>query len=138
MSTTNNYMLLFSGSEWYSEVPPAEIKKLADQAKSWMEGLVAQGRVKGGNGLARSGARIAAKTGRVISDGPYAESKEAVGGFVIVEAESLEDAIAIAKTNPTIAYGTTIDIRPVTRGEEDCPLFRRAREAELELATAHA
>lgn len=138
MNTKNEYMLLFVGSEWYNEVSPAEIKKVAEQAKAWFEGLVAQGRVKGGNGLARTGARVVAKTGRVISDGPFAESKEAVGGYMTVEAGSLEEAIAIAKTNPTIPYGTSIEVRPLTKGEEDCPLYRRARECEQELATAHA
>jgi hypothetical protein len=136
MNTKSEYMLLFSGSEWYNEVPVSEIKKLAEQAKAWYEGLAQRGNVKGGHGLARSGARVTGKTGRVISDGPYPESKEAVGGYMIVEAANIEEAIAIAQTNPTIRYGTTVDVRPVHQGQEECPLFRRAREVDQELATA--
>jgi len=134
MNAKSEYMLLFSGSEWYNELPPTEIKKIAEQAKAWYEGMMHRGCVKGGHGLARSGARVTAKTGRVISDGPYPESKEAVGGYMIVEAESLDEAIAIAKTNPTIAYGTTIEVRAALQGEENCPLFKRARLAEQEPA----
>jgi hypothetical protein len=138
MSTKSNYMLMFVGNEWYNELSYPEIKKVADDSKAWFERLMEQGKVKGGSGLARQGARVTGKTGRVISDGPYAESKEAIGGFMVVEAESLEEAIAIAKTSPAVAYGTTIEVRPVTDGEEDCPLYRRVREFEQELATVHA
>jgi hypothetical protein len=138
MSTKNEYMLLFVGNEWYNELSHAEIKKIADQAKTWLDGLMERGCAKIGHGLARDGARVAAKTGRVITDGPFAETKEAIGGYLIVEAGSLEEAIAIAKTNPTISYGTTIEIRPVNRGIEDCPLYRRLQELEQEPATAQA
>jgi hypothetical protein len=136
VNSKNEYMLLFSGSEWYNELSPSEVKKIAEQAKAWYEGLMQQGCVKGGHGLARSGTRVTAKTARVISDGPYPESKEAVGGYMIVEAESLDEAIAIAKSNPTVAYGTTIEIRAAHQGEESCPLFKRARLAEDPAAVA--
>lgn len=138
MSTKKDYMLLFVGNEWYNEVQYPEIKTVAEKAHEWMSNLMNQGKVKNGMGLAREGARITGKTGRVISDGPYAESKEAIGGFLVVEAESMEEAIAIAKSNPTIQYGTTIEIRPLNRGEQDCPLYQRVREFEQEAATATA
>src|ERR1700743_3982311 len=102
MNTKNEYMLMFVGNNWYNDLSYPEIKKLADDAKAWLDGLMAQGKVKNGNGLARSGARVVGKTGRVISDGPYAESKEAVGGFITVEAAHMEEAIAIANSNPSV------------------------------------
>ncbi|HEX4265347.1 MAG TPA: YciI family protein [Verrucomicrobiae bacterium] len=136
MNAKSEYMLLFAGTEWYNEVSPAEAKKISEQAKAWFEGLLQRGCVKGGHGLARTGTHLTAKTGRVISDGPYPESKEVVGGYMIVEAESLEEAVAMAKGNPTIAYGTSIDVRPAFQGEENCPLYKRARMAELEPAAA--
>ena len=119
MSTKNDYMLLFVGTNWYNELSYPEVKKLVDDAKAWFDGLIAQGKVKGGNGLARTGARVTGKTGRVISDGPYAETKEALGGFIVVEAANIEEAITIAKTNPTIPYGTTVEIRGSTYVCED-------------------
>ncbi len=136
MSTKNEYMLIFSSSDWYNHISHEEIKKIAEQAKAWFEGLVEKGLLKGGNGLAREGARIAARTGRILSDGPFAESKEAVGGYTIVETDSLEEAIAIAKSNPTIPYGTTVDVRPLFKSHDECPLFRRLRELEQEPAVA--
>jgi len=138
MNTKNEYMLMFVGSSWYNELSYPEIKKLADDAKAWLDGLIAQGKVKNGNGLGRSGARVVGKTGRVISDGPYAESKEAVGGFITVDAANIEEAIAIAKTNPTVAYGTTVEIRPVFTSHDECPLYTRLKELEREQAAVAA
>lgn len=138
MNAKTEYMLMFVGNEWCNELSYPEIKKLAEDAKAWMDGLVAQGKAKGGNGLARTGARVTAKTGQVILDGPYAETKEAIGGFVIVEAANIEEAIAIAKMCPVTRYGTTIEVRPVFTSYEDCPLYRRLQELEREQAAVAA
>jgi hypothetical protein len=138
MNAKTDYMLLFVGSEWCNELSYPEIKKLAEDAKAWMDGLVAQGKAKGGNGLARTGARVNAKTGHVIFDGPYAETKEAIGGFVVVEAANIEEAIAIAKMSPVVRYGTTIEVRPVFTSYEECPLYRRVQELEREHAAVAA
>ena len=68
-------------------------------------------------------------------DGPFAESKEAIGGYLVVDVETIEEAIAIAQSSPNLAYGGSIEVRPVA---EECPLDIRARESarEKQLATA--
>jgi hypothetical protein len=129
MNTKNQYLLMFSGSEWYNQLSSEEIQKLIAQSKAWFEGLAAAGKVKAGQALARDGATISGKTGRVISDGPFAESKEAIGGYMVLEAASLEEVIAIAKENPVLRGGTTIEIRPLA---EECPLEARARQLARE------
>jgi hypothetical protein len=65
----------------------------------------------------------------VISDGPYAESKEAIGGYFLVQVETIEEAIAIAQGIPALQYGAKVDVRPVA---EECPLSTRAREGAPE------
>lgn len=136
MSTKNQYMLLFVGNQWYDQLADSEIKKVAEQAKAWMEGLIARGCAQPGHALVRAGARVTGKTGRVITDGPYPESKEAIGGFMTVQAESLEEAAAIAQSNPGIRYGLSIEIRQIT---DECPLYTRIRALEQqELAAAAA
>ena len=55
-----------------------------------------------------------------------------MGGFIQIEANSLDEAVAIAKTFPTLEYGITIEVRPVA---EECPCYKRVRE-QLALATA--
>ena len=134
MNTKNQYLLLFSGSEWYKQLSAAEIQNGIDQSKAWFERLASAGMVKASQALARDGATISGKTGRVVSDGPFAEAKEAIGGYLLLQAESLEEAIAIAKENPAVRHGTNIEIRPLSA---ECPLDFRARQlTETQFATA--
>jgi hypothetical protein len=129
------YMLLFRSDEWYEELSHDEIQKVINQNNAWIEGLTAQGKAEPGRALQRKGATVSGKNGRVVSDGPFAESKEAIGGYLLLNVETLEEAIAIAKSSPNLAYGTSIEVRPVV---EECPLDVRARELarEEQLATA--
>ena len=125
----NGHMLLFSSNEWYKQLSHDEIQKVIGQTKAWFDRLNAQGKVKGGQALARKGAVVSGRNGRLVSDGPFAESKEAIGGYLLLDVETLEEAIAIARTNPGLAYGTSIEIRPVS---EECPLDAQARESALQ------
>jgi hypothetical protein len=131
----NGHMLLFSSSEWYKELSHDEIQKVISQTKAWFDRLSARGKVKAGQALARKGAIVSGKNGRFVSDGPFAESKEAIGGYLVLDVETLEEAIAIARTNPGLAYGTSIEIRPVT---DECPLHTWARESALQEQLANA
>jgi hypothetical protein len=137
MNTQNQigYMLLFRSDEWYEELSHNEIQKVINQNNAWIEGLTAQGKAEPGRALQRKGATVSGKNGRVVSDGPFAESKEAIGGYLLLNVETLEEAIAIAKSSPNLAYGTSIEVRPVAK---ECPLDVRARELarEEQLATA--
>ena len=131
----NGYMLLFRSDEWYEELSHDEIQKVISQNNAWIEGLTAQGKAKPGHALQRNGVTVSGKNGRVVLDGPFTESKEAIGGFLLLNVETLEEAIAIAKSSPNLAYGTSIEIRPVA---DECPLDVRARELarEEQFATA--
>jgi hypothetical protein len=62
-------------------------------------------------------------------DGPFAESKEAIGGYLVLDVETIEEAIAIAQSSPGLAYGGSIEVRPVA---EECPMDVRARELAQE------
>ena len=66
-----------------------------------------------------------AKAGRTVVDGPFAESKEAIGGYLLLRVDDLEEAVQIAKRHPALEYGMKIEVREVA---DECPKFRRARE----------
>jgi hypothetical protein len=131
----NGYMLLFRSDEWYEELSYDEIRNVISRNNAWIEELTAQGKAKPGQALQRKGATVSGKNGRIVSDGPFVESKEAVGGYLILKVEKLEEAIAIAKSSPNLAYGTSIEVRPVA---EECPLDARARELAREEQLASA
>ena len=120
----SEYMLLFRGEHWDEGLSPEELQKVMGQVMGWFEGLKEQGRVKAGQPLGPEGRTVSGKVGRPVADGPFAESKEAVGGYLLLEAENLEEAVAIAKSNPTLKHGITIEVRPVL---EECPIFQKVR-----------
>ncbi len=123
MNTKNQYLLLSTGNEWWNKLSAEQIQQVIDENKEWYGKLAAAGKVKASQALAREGATL--KNGRVFSDGPFAESKEALGGYLLLEAASLDEAIAIAKACPSLLHGTTIDVRPLT---DVCPIDFRARQ----------
>jgi hypothetical protein len=125
----NEYMLLYRSDEWYNRLSHDELQKLMNQNKSWIETLTAQGKAKPGRALERRGAIVSGKSGRLVMDGPFAESKEAIGGYLVLNVETIDEAIIIAQSSPGLAYGGSIEVRPVA---EECPLDIRARELARE------
>jgi hypothetical protein len=130
----NGYMLLYRSDEWYNRLSHEELQELINQNRAWIEKLTAQGKAKPGRALERSGAFVSGKNGRFVTDGPFAESKEAIGGYLTLDVETIDEAIAIAQSSPGLAYGGSIEVRPLA---EECPLDVRARELarEEQLAT---
>jgi hypothetical protein len=130
----DGYMLLYRSDEWYNRLSHQELQSLMEQNKTWIETLSAQGKAKPGRALERTGAFVSGKNGRFVTDGPFAESKEAIGGYLVLNVETIDEAIAIAQTIPSLAYGGSIEVRPFA---EECPLDVRARELarEEQLAT---
>jgi len=134
-SNKNGYLLLSSSDEWYNNLSLEELQKVVQQNKAWVDGLVAQGKVKGGQALAREGVIVSGNNRRVVSDGPFAESKEVIGGTLLLDVATMEEAIAIAKACPSLRYNTNIEVRPISG---DCPLNTRLRQLEQQPATANA
>ena len=127
-------MLLYRTDEWYNKLSQEELQKLIGENQAWFERLTAQGKGIPGRALERTGVTISGKNGRSVVDGPFAESKEAIGGYLVLDVETIEEAISIAQSSPGLAYGGSIEVRPLA---EECPLDVRARELarEEQLAT---
>jgi hypothetical protein len=81
--------------------------------KAWFDRLTAEGKAKAGKPLFQEGKIVSKKKGRSVADGPFAESKEAIGGFFLLEVGSLDEATEIAKDFPGLNYGATVEVRPV-------------------------
>lgn len=131
----NGYLLLYRSDEWYKKLSHDELQALMSQNKTWFERLTAQGKAQPGRALERTGAFVSGKNGRFVTDGPFAESKEAIGGYLMLDVETIDEAIAIAQSIPSLAYGGSIEVRPIA---EECPFDVRARELarEEQFATA--
>jgi hypothetical protein len=125
-------MLIFRGTDWYKGLSPEQMQQVADKWMGWFNRLKDQGTAIAGNPLEREGKIVSGKNGRVVSDGPFAESKETIGGYFLLKVNTLDDAVAIAQECPGLPYGVRVEVRPVA-GE--CPLVEEVR-AEAQLARA--
>jgi hypothetical protein len=133
MTHKNAYMLIFRGNEWHNGLSPEEMQKISDQWMAWFKGLTDDGRAIAGNPLEPTGKIVSGAEGRVV-DGPFAESKEAVGGYFLLQVGSMEEAVAIAQKCPGLPYGAKVEVRPLM---DKCPMSAEARaEAQLAEATA--
>ncbi len=89
--------------------------------------------MKGANPLYAEGKLVSGANGRIVVDGPFAESKEAIGGYFLVSVSGEEEAVAIAKQCPLLEHGSVVEVRPVA---PECPIAHSLRTATAELAHA--
>lgn len=129
-----SYLLLSRCDEWYTQLSHEELQKLLADNHAWVGRLITEGKARPGVALAREGATVHFNK-RVVLDGPYAESKEAIGGTLVLDVATMEEAIAIAKACPSLRYNGAIEIRPIS---DACPLETCMREKEQQLAAAPA
>lgn len=115
------YMLFFrnSGPENYQHLSPEQRQQLVLRWNAWYDGLAAQGKALEGQPLEPETRIISGKGGERVTDGPFAEAKEAIGGYVRLLASSFEEATEIARQHPGLAYGLIIEVRQMT---ESCHL----------------
>ncbi len=112
MSTTalsSEYMILIRQPNDGPGPGPEELKKIMERFALWMEGLAAKGMVVSTSGLDTTGVVL---RGSSVTDGPFAEAKEIVGGYVHIQAESFEQAVEAARTCPELDYRLSLEVRP--------------------------
>lgn len=81
--------------------------------QNWVEELRKKEIYNGGERLARNEATVIKGRAKLITDGPYIESKEAVGGYISIKADSLQQAIEIAKECPIFNFDGNVEVREV-------------------------
>jgi len=128
----NGYMLIFRGNDWHRGLSPEEMQNVSERWMAWFKGLLDEGKAVAGNPLALEGKIVSGKSGRVVADGPFAESKEAIGGYFLLKVDSMDDAVSIAQQCPGLPHGAKVEVRPVLA---ECPL---SGEAVLETQIAGA
>jgi hypothetical protein len=106
----SQYLLLL---RHYGTMPsPTELQKIMQKFAAWTAGIKARGQLVGTHGLQFTGKTI--RTHGVVSDGPFAEAKEIVGGYLLITAADLDEAIGIAKACPGLEQpGTSVEVRPL-------------------------
>jgi hypothetical protein len=126
------YLLIFRGTDWYKGLSPEQMQQVFDQWMAWFNRLKDEGTAIAGNPLEPQGRIVSGKGGRVVSDGPFAESKETIGGYFLLRVATMDEAVAIAQQCPGLPYGVRVEVRPVAA---ECPIAGELR-AEAQIARA--
>jgi hypothetical protein len=114
------YMLLICKDEkWWDAMSAQERGTLFQEAVEYSEGLRARGVYQAGDPLESSSTAttVRMRNGKTVTtDGPFAETKEQLGGYSIVEARDLDEVLAIAARHPLVRAGLSIEVRPIRVG----------------------
>ena len=90
---------------------PEQMQSYMKMYNDWVGGIAAQNKFIGGKGLSTEGKVI--KSNNMITDGPYAEIKESLAGFIMIKAKDFDDAVNIAKECPILQGGNSVEVRKV-------------------------
>jgi hypothetical protein len=104
-----NFMFLFRGGRHPES--PAEMQAQMAKWMGWIERLQKEGQYLAGDPLEPGGKVVTSP--RTITDGPFAEGKELVGGYFLVRAATLDEAAAMARDCPIFENGGSVEVRPV-------------------------
>jgi hypothetical protein len=117
------YVLMFAGSvddqEAWEKLPKDQLAAAYEHVNKWFEEHSKAGRIVGGAELKgpSSSTTVRIKNGKaIVTDGPFIEAKEIIGGFAIVDVKDLDEALAMAKTWPG---GGIVEVRPVVDHSND-------------------
>ncbi len=106
----SEYLLICRG-QWDKNASRDQVEKVIDQFYVWLDRLVAEGKMKRGQRLKYEGKTVSRRN--VITDGPFGESKEVIGGYWFAIANNLDEAAQLAAGNPCLDYGLSLEIRPI-------------------------
>ena len=110
-------MLIFRHQDGQKVASPEQIQIWMKQTMDWIGGIAAQNKFSGGNGLPFEDAKVVWHN-NVVTDGPFGEIKETIGGYVIVKADSVEEAVEFAKGSPVLqGEGNSVEVRKISRGD---------------------
>jgi hypothetical protein len=108
-------ILLYNDPSNWATMSPQEIQRAIEKFHAWGQKLRQKGVLLGSHKLAdEPGQVLRASGGQVrVSDGPYSETKEVLGGYYLVEAATYDQAVATSRDCPNLEYGGTIEVREV-------------------------
>jgi hypothetical protein len=111
---SNQFLYVFRGGIDPSKRSPEEIQQNMDAWWAWINDLRNKGHFEGGHPLQSGGKVLSGKRGRTVTDGPFAEGKEEVGGYMLISAPDLATATELAKECPILLEDSgTVEVRSI-------------------------
>ncbi len=111
----NEYMLIFRHEDGLKVASPEQIQTWMKQTMDWIGGIAAQNKYVGGNGLPFQEAKVV-RPNNLITNGPFGDIKETIGGYIIIRAGSVEEAVEFAKGSPVLqGEGNSVEVRLIAQ-----------------------
>ena len=111
----DEFMLILRHQDGHKVASPEQIQVWMKQTMDWIGGIAAQNKYSGGNGLLFDDSKVV-RPNNVVTNGPFGEIKETIGGYMIVRADSVEEAVEFAKGCPVLqGEGNSVEVRKIAR-----------------------
>ncbi|HET6995461.1 MAG TPA: YciI family protein [Chitinophagaceae bacterium] len=114
------YALIMRHEDGKKVASPEQIQAWMKQTMDWIGGIAAQNKFVGGTGLSFEEARVVVNkdSKKLVTNGPFGEIKETIGGFITVRAESIEEAVEFARGCPVLqGEGNSMEVRRISRND---------------------
>ena len=111
----DEFILIFRHEDGNKVASLEQIQVWMKQTMDWIGGIAAQNKFSGGNGLPFDDSRVVGHN-NVVTNGPFGDIKETIGGYVIVKADSVDEAVEFAKGCPVLqGEGNTVEVRKIAK-----------------------
>ena len=113
------FMLIFRHQDGNKVASPEQMKIWMKQTMDWIGGIAAQNKFVVGNGLPLEHAKVVRRKNdqKIVTDGPFGEIKETIGGYIVVKAATIDEAVEFAKGSPVLqGEGNSVEVRQVVKG----------------------
>ena len=109
------YALIMRHEDGHKVASPEQIEIWMKQTMDWIGGIAAQNKFSSGTGLPFEDARVV-RSNKLVTNGPFGDIKETIGGFIIVKANSVDEAVEFAKGCPVLqGEGNSVEVRKIAR-----------------------
>ena len=106
-----NFLYIFRGG-MTPTASPQQLEQQMQKWGAWIQALSKTGNFKAGDPL-QSGGRVLRGKKKIVTDGPFAEAKDLVGGYLLISANDLDDATELARGCPIFESDGTVEVRPI-------------------------
>lgn len=111
------FALIMRHEDGMKVASPEQIQVWMKQTMDWIGGIAAQNKFVSGTGLPFADARVV-KSDKTVTNGPFGDIKETIGGFITVRAESVEEAVEFARGCPVLqGEGNTVEVRKIANND---------------------
>jgi hypothetical protein len=113
----DEFILIFRHQDGKKLASPEQMQIWMKQTMDWIGSIAAQNKFSGGNGLPFEDAKVV-RHNNLVTNGPFGEIKETIGGYIIVKADSVDEAVEFAKGCPVLqGEGNSVEVRRIAKSE---------------------